>query len=132
MTPKILTAIILIAGMVGTAEARPYPDKAGVCATFKNNELVSRDLCLIGVWTALGGRGAYVKTFDKVYDIKELDDTKGVPTLTVNKAKAKRYYRHSGFFNIITEDEAEQLSESEEGGLLLCYKSSTTDICHSE
>ena len=131
MKLKILTAITLLTCLVGTADARPYPDKAGVCASFKNNELVSRDLCLIGVWTATGGRGVYVKTFDKVYDIREIDDSKGNPTLTLNNAKAKRYYRQSGFFNTVSEDEAQRLSDSDDG-LLFCYKTSTTDICHSE
>ncbi|WP_169393527.1 MULTISPECIES: hypothetical protein [Psychrobacter] len=134
----LLTALIT---SVTAAQARPYPDYAGVCTTFKGDNVVSKDVCVVSFSEGAGGKLTVLKTFNKTYSIDAIerrgsgnydsDDINDSFKFTINgEASSGEYYRHASFYNKVSVDELEQLNELEEE-YLYCYKSKSVDICHS-
>ena len=120
---------------ITTANARPYPDRVGVCSTFKGETKLSSDICLISYWTAVGGRERTLKTATNSYVTSE-NDVKDDVILTLNGIKAESYYRHAAFLNVLSEDDDASgwnavTAAYEEEELFYCYKSKGVDICYN-
>lgn len=133
VTYLVLTAILF--GSVTIANARPYPDKAGICITFKGDTVLTKDVCVVSPSEGAGGKTTNLKTFNKSYRIeaeeratRKSDEINDVFKFTVNGEAAKgEYYRNASFYHI---DDIDTLIELEED-YLYCYKTKSVDICHS-
>lgn len=130
----LATAIALLAS-IGSAEARPYPDRVGVCSTFKGDTKLSSDICLISYWTAVGARERTLKTPTQTYVASE-NDIKDDVILTLNGVKAESYHRHAAFLNVLSEYDDESgwnavSAADEEDELFYCYKSKGVDVCYN-
>lgn len=129
----VLTAILF--GSVTTANARPYPDKAGVCIIFKGDTVLTKDVCVVSPSEGAGGKTTILKTFDKSYRVEaeersdpKSDELNDVFKFTVNGEVAEgEYYRNASFYHI---GDIRTFIELEED-YLYCYKTKSVDICHS-
>ncbi len=135
MRVTYLVLIAMLLGSITTANARPYPDRVGVCSTFKGEKKLSSDICLISYWTAVGGRERTLKTATKTYVASE-NDVKDSVILTLNGIKAESYYRHAAFLNVLSEDDDASgwnavTAAYEEEELFYCYKSKGVDVCYN-
>ena len=135
MRVTYLVLIAMLFSSITTTNARPYPDRVGVCSTFKGETKLSSDICLISYWTAVGGRERTLKTATKTYVASE-NDVKDDVILTLNGIKAESYYRHAAFLNVLNEDDDASgwnavTAAYEEGELFYCYKSKGVDICYN-
>ena len=135
MKIKVLLLLSTVVFGVSVAHARPQPDRPGVCITFKGDNVVSKDLCLVSYDEGAGGNTTDLKTFNKSYVISgtqvmnpRSEARSDHFKYTVNnEASFGEYHRSADFYSV---EDIDEIREREDE-YLTCYKTKSVDICYN-
>ena len=125
----VILCSVLLASL--SSNARPYPDKVGVCYEFKGDTPSKMDTCIISITDGAGGTSTVLRLQNKRYEIEGIESENSSSRYsykyTVNGVSAKSYYRNASFYDIA---DPEVLFENDEPALY-CFKTSSLDLCHN-
>ena len=122
---KLLAIAAALAALSPAAEARPYPDRLGICYQFKNGEFASRAPCVIS--TGYGAGAQYMTlTFNGKEYYAEYPNIRPNMPPTLDDKPALEYRRDTSFLDILKGkalegEEYMSCIKTKDGKLDLCY-----------
>lgn len=123
---KRLLAVALGFGLlVSTAQARPNPDRLGICYQFKNGELATRAPCVISSGYGAGAQYTTLTFNNREYYAEYPNIRPNMPP-TLDDKPALEYRRDTSFLDIlkgkaIEGEEYMSCIKTKDGKLDLCY-----------
>lgn len=127
---KFVCLMMLPLALVTTnANARPYPDKLGVCYFFSGNKLKQKTPCVVAAGYGAGAMYTSLQIGKRNYYFETNTMTEDGQT-TYKGKPVHEYTRDASFYRVLTDKELET-AENEE--LLFCYRTrdKKLDICYS-
>lgn len=115
---------------IHSANARPNPDRLGICYVFSGDEVSQKAPCIIA--SGYGAGGSYVglefNHKSHVFETSTMPEDDG--KTTYEDKPVRQYIRHAGFYHVISDDELESVEPDD---MLYCYRTrdKKLDICHN-
>ncbi len=114
---------------IHSGNARPYPDRLGICYVFVGDEVSQKAPCIIA--SGYGAGSSYVGLeFNHKNYVFETSTMSEDGKTTYEDKPVRQYVRHAGFYHVIGDDELESVEPDD---MLYCYRTrdKKLDICHN-
>ena len=98
-------SLILLAFFVSLTEAKPFPDRLGICYVFHGEKLKSRVPCVISGGFGTVSRHITLRWPDGTHKDLYFENEGDSEKITLNKKRAEEYTRSSIWFDKITGEE---------------------------